>query len=143
VRILAVEERVTRIPVIVPKPSLGVLAGYGEIVLLNSPLAFPGYLTYCEEISIDEAKYILDYALDNKIPIKNYIGHPATCEVVNRYVLGQRLLEPNREMYQPSTASFIALVFRLKKRLARPEEVEQVKPEDLQVLLLSAIRWIG
>lgn len=105
------------------------------ISLLNSPIAFPEYITFSQEISLDEAKEIVN-------TFKNYesfIGHPATAQLISEK-LGVKI-EARRSMFQPKAMDF-ALVFRLKKRLQKPEDIKNVKEGDIQVLFLSYVKVI-
>ena len=104
-----------------------------RIVLLNSPLAFSGFIMYAEEITIEKAKAIISRAKELGLPIESYIGHKSTAELISQY-LGISV-EVKRAMYMPKSGD-LALVFRLKKRLAKLEDIKDVKPEDLQIMYI-------
>jgi hypothetical protein len=66
--------------------------------------------------------------------IESYIGHEATAKLLSA-LLGMEI-PTNRAMYIPEKGD-IAVVVRLKKRLERPEDVKNVRPEDVEFLVVN------
>lgn len=107
---------------------------YDRLILLNSAIAFPGYITYHHPISLDVAKEIVkEFASSGKI-IESYIGHQSTASLLSR-LLGIEV-KVNRDMAEVDLDT-IALVFRLRKRLPKPEEVSDISEDDIEVGLLT------
>jgi hypothetical protein len=80
-------------------------------------------------ISLDEARNVIEGK-----EIVSFIGHEATASL-----LGQLLavtIPVNRGMYDPKPGD-VAVVVRLKKRLEKPEDVKNVKPEDVEFILVE------
>lgn len=109
-----------------------------RLILLNTPLAFPYFVTKTIEIDIDNARDIVKTAKEAGAVIENYVGHPATVTLINK--LFNLDLQPSRAMFQPEK-EYVALVFRLRKRLAKPSDVENVTENDIQILLIQADKW--
>ena len=114
----AVEEAFTKHPVT-------------KVVLLNAALMFPDTIAFARRASFEELKEVVEIARRHGIPIESYIGHPATAELLSK-LLGVEV-PVNRAMYQPNAADLVYVV-RLKKRLATPQEVVELTPEDLEVI---------
>jgi len=80
-------------------------------------------------ISLDEAKRIV-----NGKEIMSFIGHEATAQLLTTLLsVG---VPVNRAMYDPRPGD-IAIVVKLKKRLEKPDDVKNVKPEDLEFILVE------
>jgi hypothetical protein len=80
-------------------------------------------------ISLNEVKKLIE----NK-EIVSFIGHEATAQLLT--TLLSRNIQFNRAMYDPKPND-IAVVVRLKKRLEKPEDVKNVKPEDIEFILVE------
>ena len=114
-----------------------------RLVLLNAVVPYDGFM-HLQRVDIDTAAAIVAAAKQRGVPILSFIGHPATAEVLSK-VLGIEV-SVNRGMYKPAPSAQnrktlqreydVALVFRLKKRLAKPQDVASVKPDDLEVWLV-------
>jgi hypothetical protein len=105
-----------------------------RLVLLNAMIPAGGWaLIATRPATIDEAKELARAAER----IESYIGHEATAEVLSR-MLGVHV-PVNRGMYVPS-AGDVALVVRLRKRLAAPQDVKDVTEEDLEFLIVNYVR---
>ncbi len=102
-----------------------------RVVLLNAALAFPGKIAYARRASFEELREVIGEARRLGLPVVSYIGHPATAELLSK-MLGVEI-PVNRAMYQPGEADLVYVV-RLKKRLATPQEVVELTPEDLEVI---------
>jgi len=104
---------------------------FRKLVFLNAlvPPAEGGVLAVSPPLTIDEVKEVVAKA---KV-IESYIGHQSTAELLTN-LLGVKV-EYNRAMYKPQPDDY-ALVIRLKKRLAKPEDVKDVKPEDIEFRLV-------
>jgi hypothetical protein len=66
--------------------------------------------------------------------IESYIGHEATAFLLSQLL--SREISVNRAMYEPQISD-VAIVVRLKRRLEKPEDVKNVKPEDLEFILVE------
>ena len=97
-----------------------------KIVLLNAlvpPSNSAIMLVY--KVSLAKAREIVkDREIDS------YIGHPSTAKLLTKR-LGVTVLS-NRGMYTPRKGD-VALVFRLKRRLASPADIENVTEDDIVV----------
>ena len=103
-----------------------------RLPILNSPIAFPGFLIYAQRINEETARALVEEAARRGIAVDSYIGHDATARLASQ--LGTEV-SVRRAMYQPNKNE-IAIVFRLKKRLSKLEDVKNVKPEDIEILVL-------
>jgi len=104
-----------------------------EINFLNSPIAFSRFVVYAEEITIKEAREIVSVA-----KTVSYIGHEATAKLISRLLNVD--VPVNRGTFIPSREKeSYALVFRLKKRLEKPEDVQNVTVDDLELLFVQYI----
>jgi hypothetical protein len=65
--------------------------------------------------------------------IESYIGHEATAKLLSQ--LFGKEIPMNRAMYKPNNND-LAIVVRLRKRLEKPEDMKNVKLEDLEFLLV-------
>jgi len=65
--------------------------------------------------------------------VESYIGHESTAKLLSQ--LFEKEIPTSRAMYQPRNGD-LAIVVRLKKRLEKPEDVKNVKPEDIEFLLV-------
>jgi len=114
-----------------------------RVVLLNAVVPHNGFM-HLQPITIDTAAAIVAAAKQGGVPILSFIGHPATAAMLTQ-MLGIEV-PVNRAMYRPMPSKQnqetlqrefdVALVFRLKKRLAKPQDVASVKPEDIEVWLV-------
>jgi sporulation protein YlmC with PRC-barrel domain len=66
--------------------------------------------------------------------VESYIGHEATAKLLTE-LLG-REVPMNRSEYVPEVGD-IAIVVRLKRRLATPQDVKDVKVEDLEFHIVN------
>lgn len=101
-----------------------------RLPVLGAALAFPGYLAYAEEIGVEAARELIEEARRRGLVIDSYIGHPSTARVLTE-ALGVSI-EARRAEYKPADKE-LALVVRLRRRPARPGELE-VSLDDLQFL---------
>jgi len=103
-----------------------------RLVLLNAlvPPSSPSFM-FVQKISPEAAKKIVN-AVD-KERLRSYIGHEATAKLVSELL--QIKVTANREMYKPEWYD-VAIVIRLKKRLAKPEDVKNVTIDDIEFLLV-------
>ena len=111
-----------------------------RLALLNAVVPHSAFV-YMEKISLDEAKVFVEAAKNSGKPILSFIGHPATAVLLTE-LLGIEV-PVNRGMYKPEPSKEnretlyiehdVALVFRLKKRLSKPEDVKNVTPDDLEI----------
>lgn len=108
-----------------------------RIVVLSSPIAYPGFATHAVRIPLKTFAELVELAKKYEIPVVSYHGHQATLDVVNR--LAGTTLVANRGEYVPENGD-VAVAIRLRKRLERPEDVKDVKPEDIEVILLQYVK---
>jgi len=108
-----------------------------RIVILSSPLAFPGYITYAERIDLDTLIEIVRTAEKFEVPIISYHGHQGTLDVVNS--LTGLKLTANRGIYTPEEGD-VVIAIKLRRRLEKPEDVKQVKKDDVEVILLQYVK---
>jgi hypothetical protein len=66
--------------------------------------------------------------------IISFIGHEATAKLLSQLLSVE--IPTSRAMYDPKPGD-VAVVIRLKKRLEKPEDVKNVKPEDLEFILVE------
>lgn len=111
--------------------------GQRRLPILNSPLAFPEHIVYAARVDAETARALVEEAKKRGIGIDSYIGHESTARLASQ-VLGVEV-PVRRAMYQPA-ANEIALVFRLRKRLAKPEDIKNVKPEDIEIIVVHYIQ---
>jgi hypothetical protein len=76
---------------------------------------------------------------DVKTIVKNrevvsFIGHEATANLLSQLLHVE--VPVNRSMYDPQPGD-LAVVVRLKKRLERPEDVKNVRLEDIEFILVE------
>jgi hypothetical protein len=102
-----------------------------KIVLLNAlvPVSDKPAIVISIPINVDEARELIK----RTEKIESYIGHEATAKLLSQ--LFGREIPMNRAMYIPKNGD-LAIVVRLKKRLEKPEDVKNVKPEDIEFLLV-------
>jgi len=102
-----------------------------KIVLLNAlvPASNKPAITISMPITVEEARELIRKAEK----IESYIGHEATAKLLTQ--LFEKEIPVNRTMYTPQDRD-LAIVVRLKKRLEKPEDVKNVKPEDIEFLLV-------
>ena len=109
------------------------------LVLLTAPISFDGYISFTSKVSWKVAKFMLTSIR----PILNFIGHESTAQVVSQ--LSGLEIHANRQRFNPvedlDRRPFYALVFRLKQRLQSPQEVEDIKPKDLEVMVTYYYPW--
>ena len=107
---------------------------YKRLVLLNAVIPANKLLAYMERIDMETAKEIVEIFRKEDREILSFIGHQSTAELLSQK-LGIKV-EVNRGMYKPKPRD-LALIFRLKKRLARPEDIKDVKEEDIEVWMVQ------
>jgi hypothetical protein len=102
-----------------------------KVILLNALVPNPTESTIIISlpITVEEAKEIVRRANI----VESYIGHEATAKLLS--LLFEREIPLNRAVYIPEKYD-LAIVARLKKRLEKPEDVKNVKPEDIEFLLV-------
>jgi hypothetical protein len=66
--------------------------------------------------------------------IASYIGHEATAQLLSQLL--NINVPMNRAMYDPKPGD-VAIVVRLRKRLEKPEDVKNVKLEDIEFILVE------
>ena len=66
--------------------------------------------------------------------IASFIGHEATAQLLSTMLSVN--IPMNRGMYEP-TPGDTAIVVRLRKRLEKPEDVKNVRPEDVEFILVE------
>jgi hypothetical protein len=102
-----------------------------KVVLLNAlvPVSDKPAIIISIPITVEEAKTLIK----NAEKIESYIGHEATAKLLS--VIFEREISMSRGMYIPQNED-IAIVVRLRKRLEKPEDVKNVKLEDIEFLLV-------
>jgi len=102
-----------------------------KIVLLNAliPVSNRPAIIISMPITVEEARELIRKAEK----IESYIGHEATAKLLTQ--LFEKEIPMNRGTYTPENYD-LAIVVRLKKRLEKPEDVKNVKPEDIEFLLV-------
>jgi len=80
-------------------------------------------------ITLDEVRQRVSGAL-----IESYIGHEATAKLLSSILAVN--IPVNRGMYDPKPED-VAIVVRLKKRLDKPEDVQNVKESDIEFILVE------
>ena len=102
-----------------------------KIVLLNAlvPSSTASSIIVSIPITLDEAKTIIGKAK----AIESYIGHESTAKLLSE--LFGVSIPVSRAMYVPRDGD-LAIIVRLKKRLEKPEDVKNVKSEDIEFLLV-------
>lgn len=108
------------------------LPHYKRLVFLNALVPAHGILMCGGRVPVEVAKQVVQYFRNNNKPIESYIGHPATAQLLSS--LFEVEIPANRAMYQPRCKD-VAIIARLKRRLARPEDIKDIKPEDLEIWL--------
>jgi hypothetical protein len=117
--------------VFISKYILGENKAIEKLVLLNAlvPVSNSPTIIISLPITVEEAKMLVSKSQK----IESYIGHEATAKLLT--TLFEKEIPVNRGMYIPKNKD-IAIVVRLKKRLEKPEDVKDVKPEDVELLLV-------
>jgi hypothetical protein len=102
-----------------------------KVVLLNAviPPKRPTLIAI-SPISAEGAKKIVAKAKT----VESYIGHEATAKLLSELL--STSVPVNRGEYAPK-AGDVAIVVRLKRRLQTPQDVKEVKPEDLEFYVVS------
>ena len=106
----------------------------GKVVLLNALVTssrVPMTLR-TKPMSIEEARDMVSAR-----EIVSFIGHEATAQILT--ALFNVPVPVNRGMYDPKPNE-VAIVVRLKKRLEKPDDVKDVKPEDIEFILVEYLR---
>ncbi len=98
-----------------------------KVVLLNALVPPPGagIIEISEPLSLEK---ILPIVINTQ-KLESYIGHEATAKLLTK--LFGKEVQMNRSMYIPKHGD-IAIIVRLKKRLEKPEDIENIKQEDLE-----------
>ena len=99
-----------------------------KLVFLNALIPADGYLIYTRKIDIETLKKLLNIA---KPEIISFIGHQSTAELLTNMLKVE--IPANRGMWKPEKKEEFAVVIRLKKRLAKPEDVKSVTENDMEV----------
>jgi len=104
---------------------------FKKLVLLNALVPHPegAVMAVSPTLTIEEVREIVRRAKK----IESYIGHQSTAELLTR-LLGIKV-ECNRGMYRPNYDDY-ALVVRLRKRLAKPEDVKNITEKDIEFRLV-------
>jgi hypothetical protein len=102
-----------------------------KLVLLNAlvPVSDKPAIIISIPINVEEARGLIKRAQN----VESYIGHEATAKLLA--MLFEREIPMSRAMYQPRNED-LALIVRLRKRLEKPEDVKNIRPEDLELLLV-------
>lgn len=102
-----------------------------KVVLLNALITSSRIplLLGTRPATLDEVKRLVE----NR-EIESYIGHEATAKLLTTLLEKEILM--NRAMYDPKPGD-VAIVVRLKKRLEKPEDVKNVRPEDVEFILVE------
>jgi hypothetical protein len=82
--------------------------------------------------SVDDVKALVKIAER----VESYIGHDSTAKLLSK-VLGIDVAV-NRAMYTPEMGD-IAVVVKLKKRLEKPEDIKNVRAEDVEFLVVNYV----
>jgi hypothetical protein len=103
-----------------------------KVILLNAlvPVSDKPAIVASVPTTVENAKELVRRA---KV-IESYIGHEATAKLLTQ-LFGVEI-PVSRAMYTPRNKD-LAVVVRLKKRLEKPEDVKNVKPEDIELLLVK------
>ena len=80
--------------------------------------------------SLEEVRELVGNASE----VVSYIGHEATARLLS--TLLEVEVPVSRAMYVPQRSD-VAVVVRLKRRLERPEDVKNVRPEDVEFLVVN------
>jgi hypothetical protein len=110
------------------------MKGDGKVMLLNALVTssrVPMTLR-TRPISVEEVRVLITTR-----EIVSFIGHEATAQLLT--TLFNTSIPANRGMYDPKPGE-VAIVVRLKKRLEKPEDVKNVKPEDIEFILVEYLR---
>jgi hypothetical protein len=118
------------------RPATELLSHAKRLVVLSSPLAFPGYITLAVRVSSDVVRALFEEAKKKGVAIECYHGHQATLDAISD-IIGIHLTA-NRAQYAPSNED-VAVAIRLKKRLEKPEDIQNVKPDDIDFIVLKYI----
>jgi len=104
---------------------------FKKLVLLNALVPHPegAVMAVSPTLTIEEVREIVKRAKK----IESYIGHESTAKLLTE-LLGVEI-PYNRAMYKPNYDDY-ALVVRLKKRLQKPEDIKDIKPEDIEFRLV-------
>jgi hypothetical protein len=102
-----------------------------KVVLLNAlvPVSDKPAIVISIPVTVEEARELIKRAEK----VESYIGHEATAKLLAQ--LFEREIQVNRGMYTPEKYD-LAIVVRLKKRLEKPEDVKNVKADDIEFLLI-------
>jgi hypothetical protein len=114
----------------------------GRVVLLNALVA-PNktFAIHGTPISAKTAKMLIYMKHAQGYEIKNFIGHPKTCELVGEAM--DLELQPNRDEYDPKEDDEVIVVW-LDKRMDKPGEAMDIKLDDLRffkVKYILAYNW--
>jgi chemotaxis signal transduction protein len=103
-----------------------------KVVLLNAVVTRSDKPTLMVTMpaTVDEVKSLIRVAER----IESYIGHESTARMLST-LLGVEV-GVSRAMYMPERGD-IAVVVRLKKRLEKPEDVKNVRAEDVEFLIVN------
>ena len=101
-----------------------------RVILLNALVApRKPMIIIAMPVSLEVARGIVK----SSESIVSYVGHEATSRLLSE-VFGVQV-PTNRSEYTPS-AGDVAIVVRLKKRLQTPQDVRDVRPEDIEFYIV-------
>jgi len=102
-----------------------------RLILLNAPvLPRRAMVIVSEPTTIENVRALVRVAEK----IYSYIGHESTAQLLTQLL--EREVPVNRGEYEPAKGD-IAVVVRLKRRLQSPQDLKEVKPEDLEFHIIS------
>jgi hypothetical protein len=103
-----------------------------RVVLLNAVVTRSDRpaIIVSKPVSLEEVRELVGNASE----VVSYIGHEATAKLLST-LLGVEV-PVSRAMYVPQRSD-VAVVVRLKKRLEKPEDVKNVRPEDIEFLTVN------
>jgi len=109
-----------------------VVEGLGKVVLLNAVVTRSDKpaIVVSRPASLQEVRELVS----NTSGVESYIGHEATARLLSE-LLGVEV-PVSRAMYVPRRGD-LAVVARLRRRLERPEDVKNVRPEDVEFLIVN------
>jgi hypothetical protein len=106
----------------------------GKVMLLNALITSSRVpmILRTRPMSVEEVRELISTR-----EVVSYIGHEATAQLLT--TIFNVSVPTNRGIYDPKPGE-IAIVVRLKKRLEKPDDVKNVKPEDIEFILVEYLR---
>jgi hypothetical protein len=102
-----------------------------KVILLNAPVLPKKIMSLVAMPSdLENVKELVRIAEK----VESYIGHESTAKLLSELL--ETPVPYNRSEYQPVVGD-IAVVVRLKKRLEKPEDVKNVKLEDIEFYIVN------